>query len=447
MATTLERAESASGLAAQPSVARASDRLAAIGLNLIVAPGAADAAPPAVASAQAHAERPWVSVVMPCLNEVKTLPLCIGKALQAFEALGVLGEVVIADNGSTDGSVALAQALGARVVHQPVKGYGAALQAGIDAARGDVIVMGDADDSYDWLAIGPFLDALRGGADLVMGNRFAGGIEPGAMPWLHRWVGNPVLSMMARLAFDVPIGDFHCGMRGMTRRAWQTMRPTTTGMEFATEMIVGAARSGLQIVEIPTRLYRDQRDRPPHLRSFRDGWRHLRYILSYAPDALFLMPGAALLMVGSWLQALLAAGPVQQPVYLGLHFLALGGLLTLIGFNLLGLGAVASVVVADRYPLAMRRSLGRLLKVFTVERGLMLGSGLFAAAFVQACGILWDWLGRLGQSMEHTLHPALVATQMMALGVNIAFASFLLHLLMQEKQVKARATTGGDGQG
>jgi glycosyltransferase involved in cell wall biosynthesis len=234
-----------------------------------------------------------LTVLMPCLNEVRTLPACIGKAQGYFRRAGVAGEVLIADNGSTDGSVELAQSLGARVVHVPQRGYGAALIAGIAAARGRFVIMGDSDDSYDFSNLQPYVDALRGGGQLVMGNRFAGGIKPGAMPPLHRYLGNPVLSFVGRLFFRSPIRDFHCGLRGFDRAAMQALGLQSPGMEFASEMVVKATLWGLRVTEVPTTLSPDGRDRPPHLRSWRDGWRHLRFLLVHAPAWLFMYPGGA----------------------------------------------------------------------------------------------------------------------------------------------------------
>ncbi len=228
---------------------------------------------------------------MPCLNEENTLALCINKANACFARLGVAGEVVVADNGSTDRSVEIALSLGARVVHVPVKGYGAAVSAGARAAYGRVIIMGDSDDSYDWSKLDAFIAAVDAGSELVMGNRFKGGIEPGAMPPLHRYLGNPVLSFISKIAFRIPVGDFHCGMRAFSADAFRRMRLSGTGMEFATEMVASASRIGLKVSEIPIKLYPDKRGRPPHLRSFRDGWRHLRFILSHSPDHLFVWPG------------------------------------------------------------------------------------------------------------------------------------------------------------
>ena len=380
---------------------------------------------------------------MPCLNEERTVGTCVDKALRAFREMNVVGEVIVADNGSTDGSVEVALAHGARVVHQPVKGYGAALQAGIDAAMGEFIIMGDADDSYDWTAIAPFVDEWRKGSDMVMGNRFRGGIEPNAMPALHRYLGNPVLSFISRLAFRVPLGDFHCGMRGFSKAAYDKMRPRTSGMEYATEMIASAARSGLKITEIPVTLYPDKRDRPPHLRSFRDGWRHLRFIVTYAPDYLYLIPGATMLTLGVALQLLLAAGPLQVGrLFMGIHFLALGGLLTLIGFNVLSMGVIAKLIVADRYPLALGERMMALLRAFNLERSLILGGVLLLTGLVVAGIILWTWVKRAGGSMEDTVHPAFVAGHLIILGFNVMFFSFIFHLAISERRGRARKLIG-----
>lgn len=232
-----------------------------------------------------------LTILMPCLNEAETLAVCIRKAKEYLELSGVAGEVLIADNGSTDGSQEIARAGGARVVAVASRGYGAALLGGIDAAHGKYIIMGDADDSYDFTALQPFVDGLRKGADIVMGNRFKGGIAPGAMPMLHRYLGNPVLSGIGRLFFRIPIKDFHCGLRGFSRERIRELNLRTTGMEFASEMLVRAALAGYTVEEVPTTLKPDGRSRPPHLRTWRDGWRHLSFLLMYSPRWLFLYPG------------------------------------------------------------------------------------------------------------------------------------------------------------
>jgi glycosyltransferase involved in cell wall biosynthesis len=385
----------------------------------------------AVSRQDRRSGRPRISAVMPCLNEERTLPICIAKAQESFRALGVDGEVIVADNGSTDRSAEIARSMGARVVHQPVKGYGAALQAGIEAALGDFIIMGDSDDSYDWAALGQFVEGLEGGCDLVMGNRFAGGIEPGAMPALHRYFGNPVLSFVSRLAFDVPVGDFHCGMRAFTRDAYDRMGVRTTGMEFATEMVAGAARNGLTIGEVPVRLFPDKRGRSPHLRSFRDGWRHLRFIVTYAPDFLYVWPGALLLLVGIALMATLVIGPVQlSGFYIGIHFLLLGGLLGVLGLNVLIMGVVAKIAVGVRFPGYASPFLRQLGTGFRVEHGLVAGAAIFVAGLAVNASILYRWLSAFGMPMDATIHPAFVATIAMIVGVNLGFASFVIRLLL-----------------
>jgi len=251
-----------------------------------------------------------LSIVMPCLNESETLATCIRHAQTFLAASGVVGEVIIADNGSTDGSQQIAEDEGARVVNVAEKGYGAALIGGIAAARGTYVAMGDADDSYDFEGLGPFVDELRNGADLVMGNRFRGGIEPGAMPKLHKYLGNPVLSLVGRLFFNAPVKDFHCGLRAFRRDSITALSLRTTGMEFASEMVVKASLTGLNIVEVPTTLRKDGRSRPPHLRSWRDGWRHLRFLMLYSPRWVFFYPGLLLTALGLLATAVLLAGPV-----------------------------------------------------------------------------------------------------------------------------------------
>jgi glycosyltransferase involved in cell wall biosynthesis len=239
-----------------------------------------------------------LSVVMPCLNEAETLAACIKKIQASLSQNHIKGEIIVADNGSTDGSQEIATKMGVRVIHVDEKGYGNALMGGIAAARGKFIIMGDADDSYDFTALMPFLDKLREGYDLVMGNRFKGGVQPGAMPFLHQYLGNPVLTFIGRLFFRSPCGDFHCGLRGFTREAILKMDLRTVGMEFASEMVVKATLHKMRIAEVPTTLSPDGRSRPPHLRSWRDGWRHLCFLLLYSPRWLFLYPGALLMLIG-----------------------------------------------------------------------------------------------------------------------------------------------------
>ncbi len=297
------------------------------------------------------AESPYVSqvdddvefsVVMPCLNESRTVATCIDKALDAFARIGVRGEVIVADNGSSDGSVEIAEKHGARVVHVKRKGYGSALQGGIDSALGRYVIMGDADDSYDFSQLEPFVERLRSGDELVMGNRFRGGIKPGAMPWLHRYVGNPVLSGILNLFYRSPISDAHCGLRGFRKDSYEKLGLSTPGMEFASEMIVKACLNKQRMSEVPIVLHPDGRDRPPHLRSFRDGWRHLRFLLLLCPTWLYLMPAVAMLTLGVVLLAWLTPGPqVAFGAFFDLPALMLGSATTIVGYQLLWLWAFA----------------------------------------------------------------------------------------------------------
>jgi len=376
-------------------------------------------------------EQILVSAVIPCLDEERSIGACIGKALESFKVLGVVGEVVVVDNGSTDRTAEIAAASGARVVRELAKGYGAALLAGIESARGRIVVMGDGDDSYDWAAIAPFVQKIEEGYDLVIGNRFQGGIFPGAMPPLHRYLGNPVLSAITRLAFGVKVGDVHCGMRAFTKEAFARLRMGTPGMEFATEMVANAAHQGLRIAEVPTRLYPDKRGRPPHLRTFRDGWRHLRFILTHAPDYLYLGPGALLLAAGLLLQLALLRGPVDVAgSRLGIHFLALGAMLALVGFNVINLGVLAKAVMAQRYPALRSRMLDLLTGRYTLEFGLIAGALLMLAGLVTDGVILANRLANPGKAMDSTVHLAFVATTMVVLGLNLMFSSFLLAMMM-----------------
>lgn len=378
---------------------------------------------------------PLVSAVMPCLNEEDTLGLCISKAIGCFRGLGIEGQVVVADNGSTDRSVEIAEQLGAKVVHQPVKGYGAALMAGIEAADGEIIVIGDSDDSYDWSNIGPFILRIQEDYDLVMGNRFKGGIEQGAMPPLHRYLGNPVLSLFARVVCHAPVGDFHCGMRAFTKTAYRQMGLMTLGMEFASEMVINAARNDLRITEIPIKLFPDKRSHPPHLRSFRDGWRHLRFMMTYAPDHLFAIPGALMLIFGLALQVILVGGPTRAFGFpLGIHFLALGSLLTLAGYNVLNLGILGKVIVGIKHPKLKSRVASWIIKRFSLERLLLIGGLLALGGVVADFLILSTWVRHIGESLEETVHPAFVASTAIVLGLNVMLSAFLLELLLNEER-------------
>src|SRR5712664_4909885 len=300
-----------------------------------------DALPDSVSAAQPVD----VSVVIPCLNEVNSLAHCVDKAMGAFRNAGLSGEVVVADNGSTDGSVELAECRGARVIRVAERGYGAALRAGIAAARGPFIIMGDADDSYDFTDVPRFVEKLREGFDVVMGNRFRGGIKPGAMPPLHKYFGNPGLTALLNTLFHAHIGDGYCGMRGFTRSLYDRLDLRSEGMEFALEMVIKSTQIGARIAEIPIILWPDKRGRPPHLRSFRDGWRSLRFMLLYAPNWLFLLPGATLMAVGLFLVFRLLPGPwsITARVTLDIHTMIFGVIFTLLGAQILAIGAFAKV--------------------------------------------------------------------------------------------------------
>ena len=372
-----------------------------------------------------------VSAVIPCLNEARTIGICIQKALSSFSALGIRGEVVVVDNGSSDDSAKIAESLNGRVVHESKKGYGAALTRGIREARGAIVIMGDADDSYDWSAISPFILKIREGYDLVMGNRFRGGIMTGAMPPLHRYLGNPVLSWIGRRAFHTHVGDFHCGMRAFTKSAFLRMGTASSGMEFATEMVASAACLGLKISEIPIKLYPDKRGRPPHLRSFRDGWRHLRFILMYAPDYLYLTPGIILFIVGVLLQCLLIGGPVRVGgISLGPNTLAMGSMLTLVGFNIVNLGVLAKALMVHRYAGLNTQLFTWIRRHFSLEAGLISGVALASLGIGIDLGTAIEWLRTLFGPMEQTAHLSIVATTMVVLGVNLIFSSFLLHMIL-----------------
>ena len=375
-------------------------------------------------------ERPLVSAIIPCLNEERTIGICISKALGAFAGRGIKGEVVVGDNGSTDQSVEIAEGLGARVVHQPVKGYGAAITAAVGAARGEYLIMADADDSYDWSQLDAFIDALEGGAQLVMGNRFAGGIEQGAMPPLHRYLGNPVLSFIARKLHGSEIRDFHCGMRGFTREAFEKIGARSPGMEFASEMVINAHRAGLQIREVPIKLYPDKRGRPPHLRSFRDGWRHLRHIIAHAPDAVYLIPGIVLLIAGVAGLGALSRGPITiGGQYFGIHFVALSSMATLIGLSAILLGMLAKVAIAIYHPGTRGRVVPWLKRGRPLEWMVLSGGLLTAVGFVVDALLAFKWLF-VGGPMEQSVHLSFAITTATVAGVMVALSGFVLKLLL-----------------
>jgi len=371
-----------------------------------------------------------VSVVIPCLNEANSLAYCVDKAVRAFQAAGLSGEVVVADNGSTDGSIQIAEQHGARVIRVAERGYGAALRAGIAGARGLFIIMGDADDSYDFTDVPRFVEKLHEGNDIVMGNRFRGEIKPGAMPPLHKYFGNPGLTALLNTLFHAHIGDGYCGMRGFTRSLYDRLDLRSSGMEFALEMVIKSAQIGARIAEIPITLWPDKRGRAPHLRSFRDGWRSLRFMLLYAPNWLFLLPGTALVLTGLFLVFWLLPGPRQISPHVGLdiHTMIFGVIFTLLGAQILSIGAFAKVFsYAERFD---RRSvsLRRVLKRVTLETGLLVGCSLFLMGFAGCAWVTWQWAASDFGEL-HEVRQVLFWSMWLFLGLQVIFAAFFLSML------------------
>lgn len=373
-----------------------------------------------------------LTILMPCLNEAETLAACIGKARGFLARTGIAGEVVIADNGSTDGSQDLARSLGARVVDVPERGYGAALAGGIQAARGRFVIMGDADDSYDFANLDAFVAALRNGADLVMGNRFAGGIAPGAMPWHHRYIGNPVLSAVGRLFFRTTIGDFHCGLRGFSRAAILSLNLRTSGMEFASEMVVKATLAQLDLREVPTTLDNDGRSRRPHLRSIRDGWRHLRFLLLFSPRWLFLYPGIALLAVGLVVGAVLLPGPATfGRISFDVHTFLVAALCIIVGLQSISF-AIIGRRFASRYGFIPRSSTyDRLLEALTLERILLVAIILMLIGMAALVWGLGEWakrdFGHLNPSS--TMRPVILAMTALVSGFQLMMSGFMSSMI------------------
>jgi glycosyltransferase involved in cell wall biosynthesis len=373
-----------------------------------------------------------LSVVMPCLNEAETLETCIRKARLAIEEAHLTGEVIIADNGSTDGSMEIAKRLGARVVQVEAKGYGHALMGGIAAAAGKFIVMGDADDSYDFSHIPRFVDKMRAGADLVMGNRFRGGILKGAMPALHRYFGNPALTRIGRLFFGSPVGDFYCGLRGFRKESYQRLGLRTTGMEFATEMVVKATLLRLNIAEVATTLSPDGRSRPPHLRTWRDGWRTLRFFLLYSPRWLFLYPGSALMVVGSALGLwLLPASRTVDSVTFDVHTMLYCAALVLLGFQAVAFAVFTKLFAITEGLLPPDPALDRLFRYISLEVGLGVGCLLIAAGMATSVSAVRFWGTRHFGALDypHSMRIVIPAVLLLILGVQTVFASFFLSVL------------------
>jgi hypothetical protein len=373
-----------------------------------------------------------LTVVMPCLNEAETVATCVTKAVRFIADSGISGEVVVADNGSTDGSQRLAEEAGARVVQIKDKGYGNALMGGIVAARGQYVIMGDADDSYDFSNLMPFVTDLRGGADLVMGNRFKGGIAPGAMPKLHRYLGNPVLSFVGRLFFRSPIGDFHCGLRGFRRDSALGLGLQATGMEFASEMVVKATLANQKITEVPTTLAKDGRGRPPHLRSWRDGWRHLRFLLLFSPRWLFFLPGLVLLVAGLVIGGVIAAGPVKVGgVTFDVDTLVSASAMVVIGFQAVLFWLFTQVYAGSEGFLPEEPKVQRLLGNLSLERGLIAGAAIGAAGLVGLIFSLTYWqANKFGQlNYEHALRLMVPSVTALVVSCQVILGTFFLSIL------------------
>jgi len=373
-----------------------------------------------------------LSVVMPCRNEAETLETCIRKAQCALEDAHIAGEVIIADNGSTDGSVEIAERLGARVVRVTANGYGNALMGGIAAAAGKYIVMGDADDSYDFGHIPRFVEKMRAGADLVIGNRFRGGILKDAMPPLHQYFGNPTLTRIGRLFFGSPVGDFYCGLRGFRKQAYETLGLRTTGMEFATEMVVKATLLRLNIVEVPTTLSPDGRSRPPHLRTWRDGWRTLRFFLLYSPRWLFLYPGIALMVVGTLLGLWLLPAPrTFGSVTFDVHTMLYCAAMVLLGFQAIAFAVFTKLFAITEGLLPPDPALDKLFRYITLEVGIGVGSVLLAAGLGTSVFAVRFWEARNFGELDyaHSMRIVIPAVLLLILGVQTVFASFFLSVL------------------
>ncbi len=370
-----------------------------------------------------------LSIVLPCLNEAETVGICVAKAMETLKRLRIFGEVVVVDNGSNDGSGEVARRAGARVIKEPRRGYGRALRTGIEEARGRFIIMADADASYDLTDLQRFLDRMRAGDDLVMGSRMQGRIEQGAMPWLHR-IGNPFLSGILKLFFRGRVSDPHCGMRGFSKDAFERMRLTSTGMEFASEMVIKAVLAGMRVSDLPITLRPDGRtSHGPHLRSFRDGWRHLRYMLLLSPTYLFVIPGAIFMMLGLIPLVVLGTGPAAlADLQFDYHYMIVGSLLTILGFQAVMTGLFAKAYCHAARLYAPDRMLETFRRHFSLERGLLIGTALLMAGFLLDARILIGWL-RSGMGALNAIRPATQASTLMIIGAQINFSSFFMSLL------------------
>ncbi len=373
-----------------------------------------------------------LSIVMPCLNEAETVGICVRKAMDFLRREKIAGEVIVADNGSTDGSQEIAAREGARVVDIPEKGYGNALKGGITAAYGKYVIMGDSDDSYDFSNLKAFVEKMREGYDLVMGNRFKGGIADNAMPFLHRYLGNPVLTGIGRLLFCSSCGDFHCGLRGFSKQAFERMGLRTTGMEFASEIVVKASLHKMRIAEVPTTLVPDGRSRPPHLRSWRDGWRHLRFLLLFSPRWLFLIPGMTLFLLGAFFGAILTFTPVTVGrVVFDTNTLLVCSMSVLIGFQLVFFSLVAKTFAIREDLLPPDPRIDRFLKAANLETGLLIGLTILIVGISLLIYSIFYWkLHHFGPlSYPDSLRLTIPSITFIMLGLQAVFSSFFLSIL------------------
>ena len=385
-----------------------------------------------VLSNDTEGNRYELTIVMPCLDEAETVAVCVEKAVRFLSQNGIAGEVIVADNGSTDGSQALATDAGARIVPIAQRGYGAALRGGIAAANSDYIIMGDADDSYDFSSLEGMLAQLRSGSDLVMGNRFAGGIEPGAMPFLHRYLGNPVLSFLGRLFYRNNIGDFHCGLRGFRTSAISALGLNSNGMEFASEMVVKSALQKLRITEVPVRLYRDGRSRPPHLRTWRDGWRHLRFLLLHSPRWLFLFPGIALFVTG--MLAMLSIGLHSLSIggmNLDIHTLSYAGAASILGMQMIVFAVLTRLMGIQNGWLPASSMGSKLLTGLTLERCLVVSALLFFTGIAMSLYAVSIWAAHDFGALDPraTMRWVIPSVTLMAIGGELGLVAFFLEAL------------------
>ncbi|MEI8293175.1 MAG: glycosyltransferase family 2 protein [bacterium] len=386
-----------------------------------------------------------VTILMPCLNEAETLAGCIAAARRGLLAAGIEGEILIADNGSTDGSQAIARDLGARVLDVPDRGYGNALRHGMEAAKGRFLIMGDSDLSYDFGDIKPFVEKLHAGAELVMGCRMPGGggkIIPGAMPWKHRWIGNPALTFIGRLLFGCPAHDFHCGLRALTKEAFHKMDLRTTGMEFASEMVIKASLRGLRIEEVPITLHKDGRSRPPHLRSWRDGWRHLRFMLLFSPRWLLLYPGLAMLLAGVILFLRLMTGPIViSGISFDLNSLELGSLLIQFGYQMVLLAGFVRIFSYTRGFLPPNHILSRAFGFFTLEKGLLVGLAVLIGGLALIGITFMDWaaVGFGALDPLASTRPVIAGRTLVSIGLQtLIFSLVFSYLGIDEKPTQKK---------